>query len=1224
MTSVEIRQSFLDFFKSKGHTIVPSSSLMPDSPGLLFTNAGMNQFVPIFLNQRAPDVDKWPGAIPGKPTRATDTQKCIRAGGKHNDLEDVGLDTYHHTFFEMLGNWSFGDYFKKEAVEWAWELVTQKWGFPAKRLYATVYSPDKSKGDPSDFDQEASDFWAAKFTAAGLDPKVHIVHGNKKDNFWMMGETGPCGPCSELHVDLTPAGDTKGALVNKGDARCIEIWNLVFIQFNANPDGTFSPLPAKHVDTGMGFERVTGIMQNTKNFTDFTRTISNYETDIFRPLFDKIEKLSGKKYHSTLPKSSGSAVVPTAPVGVPPTESSAQAVYSKRRLPHFERPWAKYMVSFSTHERRQLSAAARDAVLKCLLFGHEGHRYQLYAACVMPDHVHFLFEPQIKEQDKEGKPVFWSLVELLRSIKSFTAHEINTLEKTSGQVWENESFDRMIRGDADLEEKFHYICRNPWDSGVVPPTENYPWLWTPDFSRSAVVPTAPVGVPPTESFPQKTAGRDAQQGDRDGRAPHSEEQIQIDIAFRVIADHIRTLSFSIADGILPGNNDRNYVLRRILRRAVRYGRTLGFHEPFFYKLVEVLAEKMGDVFPELRKKQSHVQEMIKMEEEAFNKTLDRGIEIFGAIAKMKEGLDRAAQEGLKIIRDYHQNESLRLGIPSRLQNLAVEIEELLINVDLDKVATPDEESFFYPFTSEILEANMRIKREFQPKMIPEATIKNLDDLVAMLEFAVQHYYTRKVISGGASFLLYDTYGFPLDLTELMARERGLTVDTAGFEKLMDEQRARARAAQKKEVIAASNIDTSHPTDFVGFEHLTATATILDTVNIKDKTAVTLDLSPLYAEMGGQVGDTGEIQAGGKIWHIVNTQKTANTFLHFLSDNDAPESGAKVELRVNVPRREAIQRHHSVTHLLHWALHEVVSTDATQKGSYVGPDKLTFDFSSAALDPSQVADVERLVNERILENAGVTWTEVPYAEVKGRKEIMQFFGEKYGDKVRVVQIGGKSGNLDGYSMELCGGTHTRATGEVGLFRILSESAVAAGIRRIEAVAGLRAYDKAREDAALISSVAGKVNSPVAELEKRVESLLAQQKDLEKQLKSAQQKQAAELARSLAAKAQTLGSTPAIIENLGAMDGDFLQSVADALKGHFKGVVVLGGSANQAVALIATVSPEFKSKWPAGKIIQAIAPVVGGRGGGKPDNARGGGKDVSKLDEALKKAAEMLKA
>ena len=300
------------------------------------------------------------------------------------------------------------------------------------------------------------------------------------------------------------------------------------------------------------------------------------------------------------------------------------------------------------------------------------------------------------------------------------------------------------------------------------------------------------------------------------------------------------------------------------------------------------------------------------------------------------------------------------------------------------------------------------------------------------------------------------------------------------------------------------------------------------------------------------------------------------------------------------------------------MHEVVSADATQKGSYVGPDKLTFDFSSTALDPEQVADVEKLVNERILENAGVTWTEVPYAEVKGRKDIMQFFGEKYGDLVRVVQIGGKNGSLDGYSMELCGGTHTRATGEVGLFRILSESAVAAGIRRIEAV------DKAREDSALISSIAGKVNSPVAELEKRVESLLAQQKDLEKQLKAAQQKQAVELAGALAAKAQTLGSTPAIIENMGAADGDFLQTVVDALKGHFKGVVVLGGSANQAVSLVASVSREFTSKWQAGKIIQAIAPIVGGRGGGRPDNARGGGKDVLKLDEALKKAADFLKA
>src|SRR6266478_1151806 len=415
MSSAEIRQSFLDFFKSKGHTIVPSSSLLPDSPNLLFTNAGMNQFVPIFLGQRTPDVDKWPGAISGLPTRAADTQKCIRAGGKHNDLEDVGMDTYHHTFFEMLGNWSFGDYFKKEAIEWAWELITDLYKFPKGRLYATVYSPDTKQGDPSEFDQQAYDFWEEKFRAAGLDPKVHIVHGNKKDNFWMMGETGPCGPCSEIHVDLTLEGNTRGELVNKGDPRCIEIWNLVFIQFNANPDGTFSPLPAKHVDTGMGFERLTSFIQCTNGFTDFTRTISNYETDIFRPIFDAIEKLSGKKYSSTLPP-------------------------------------------------------------------------------------------------------------------------------------------------ADL------------------------------------------------------AKIDSQQS--------------TDVAFRVLADHIRTLSFAIADNIQPGNTDRKYVLRRILRRAVRYGRTLGFHEPFFYKLVTVLSDTMGRVFPEILQKQDHIEEVIRSEEDAFNKTLDRGIEIF--------------------------------------------------------------------------------------------------------------------------------------------------------------------------------------------------------------------------------------------------------------------------------------------------------------------------------------------------------------------------------------------------------------------------------------------------------------------------------------------------------------------------------------------------------------------------------------------------------------------
>jgi len=900
MTSAQIRQSFLDFFREKQHSIVPSSSLMPDSPNLLFTNAGMNQFVPFFLGQKAPDVSKWAGAHPGSDLRAADTQKCIRAGGKHNDLDDVGLDTYHHTMFEMLGNWSFGDYFKKEAIDWAWELVIDRWKFPADRFYATIYNPEV--GDPASRDEEAWNFWAEKFRSVGLDPSVHIVNGNKKDNFWMMGETGPCGPCSELHVDLTPAGDTGGALVNKGSADCIEIWNLVFIQFNANPDGTFSPLPARHVDTGMGFERVTSIIQGTKNLTDFASAhISNYETDIFRPVFDELEKLSGKTYGSTLP------------------------------------------VSGSTGDTEQ--------------------------------------------------------------------------EKT-------------------------------------------------------------------------------------------------DVAFRVIADHIRTLTFAIGDGIQPGNTDRNYVLRRILRRAVRYGRSLGFRAPFFHKLVDVLARTMGDVFPEIRAKQKHIEDVLKIEEESFNKTLDRGIELFNEAAAMGN------------------------------------------------------------------------------------------------------------ITGAFAFKLYDEQGFPLDLTELMARERGLTVDTEGFNTLMEAQRARARAAQKKQVIALSEIETTTPTVFTGYDSLTDTAGVLEVLTIKDRPAVILDRTPCYAEMGGQVGDTAEITRGGQLWRVANTQKTGNTWLHLLDSADAPNVGDEVQISVNATRRAAIQRHHTVTHLLHWALHEVVSPEATQKGSAVSPEKLTFDFNSAPLTPEQVRDIEKLVNERILDNARVSWTEVPYTDVRGRADIMQFFGDKYGDTVRVVQIGGTPAKLDGYSMELCAGTHTRATGEIGLFRILAESAIAAGVRRIEAVAGLEAAALTKSEARRLHDIAGLLNAPAAEIEKKIEALLAQQKELEKNLKAARSKEAAASAKDLAAKAETLNGIPFLAANLGAVDGDHLQAVLDALKPNFDGVTVLAGSASNAVSLAASVSPAFTSKIQAGKIIQSIAPIVGGKGGGKPDAARGGGKDTSKIPEALAAAKSLL--
>ena len=916
-TAAQIRQSFLDFFKEKQHTIVPSDNVGYTSRdgARIFTNAGMNQFVPIFLGERSADVDTWPGVLhKGLPTRAADTQKCIRAGGKHNDLEDVGLDTYHHTLFEMLGNWSFGDYFKKEAISWAWELVIERWKFPPTRVYATIYQPDKSKGDPADRDQEAWEIWAEKFRSIGLDPEIHIVNGNKKDNFWMMGDTGPCGPCTEIHVDLTPgprdldeARQREGRkLVNGSDASCIEIWNNVFIQYNATPEGTFEPLPAKHVDTGMGFERVCSIIQGTKNFTDFeSAKISNYDTDVFKPIFDELTKMSGKTYQSTLPKAN-----------------------------------------------------------------EQGH--------------------------------------------------------------------------------------------VIPVTE----------------------------------------------------QEKIDVAFRVIADHIRTLSFAIADGIQPGNSDRNYTLRRILRRAVKYGRTLDFKEPFFYKLVDVLAAQMGDVFPELRAKKEQIKSVLKIEEESFNRTLDKGIALF----------EETANAG-----------------------------------------------------------------------------KNID--------------------GAFAFKLYDEQGFPLDLTELLARERGLKVDVEGFNKLMEEQRERAREAGKKnkQVVSVSEIETKAPTKFIGYDNLEADVKVLEVVEMKDKTAVVLDVSTCYAEMGGQIGDAGQLILGANTYPITATTKVGNTWLHFLGGDEAPPVDATVKLAVDVPRRHAIERHHTVTHILHWALHEVVSKDATQKGSSVTPEKLTFDFNSAALTAQQLADIERLVNERIVANDPVSWSEVPYVEAKANNGIMALFGEKYGDLVRVVQIGGQPHKLDGWSMELCGGTHTRYTGEIGLFRLVGEGAVAAGVRRIEAIAGLEAYNAAKADADLLKLLAGKVSAQgAADLEKKLDQILTQQKELEKALKAAQQREASGKAKDLLATADN----NVLIANLGDVDADYTMAVNDALKGQFGGIIVLAATGGGSVTLMANVGKEHQARVQAGKIIQTIAPIVGGKGGGKPDFARGGGKDVSKVDAALAEARKLV--
>ncbi len=996
-TAAQIRQSFLDFFKEKQHTIVPSDNVGYTSRdgARIFTNAGMNQFVPIFLGERSADVDTWPGVLhKGLPTRAADTQKCIRAGGKHNDLEDVGLDTYHHTLFEMLGNWSFGDYFKKEAISWAWELIIERWKFPPTRVFATIYQP--GKGDPAERDQEAWDIWAEKFRSIGLDPDIHIVNGNKKDNFWMMGDTGPCGPCTEIHIDLTPGAPNldedrqrAGALlVNGSDASCIEIWNNVFIQYNANPDGSFVPLPAQHVDTGMGFERVCSIIQGTKNFTDFeTAKISNYDTDVFKPIFDELTKLSGKTYASTLPKAN-----------------------------------------------------------------EQGH--------------------------------------------------------------------------------------------VVPVTE----------------------------------------------------QEKIDVAFRVIADHLRTLSFAIADGIQPGNSDRNYTLRRILRRAVKYGRTLEFKEPFFYKLVDTLATQMGDVFPEVRTKKEQIKSVLKLEEEAFNRTLDRGLQLF-------------------------ENETLwaelRLGgVTEEATKYQIDSEDRLVLTNPNNQGGKP-----YPITKDTAS---KYYFEGRPRLGREEFINKHSAYFNHVYEKIHACPALKVFPGEVAFQLYDTYGFPLDLTELLARERGLTVDTAGFEKLMEEQKERAREAGKKnkQVVSVSEIETKAPTKFIGYDNLEADVRVLEVVEMKDKTAVVLDVSTCYAEMGGQIGDAGQLILGANTYPISSTTKVGNTWLHFLEGDEAPAVDTTVKLIVDAPRRHAIERHHTVTHILHWALHEVVNKDATQKGSSVTPDKLTFDFNSAALTAQQIADIERLVNERIVANDPVSWTEVPYVEAKANNGIMALFGEKYGDLVRVVQIGGQRNKLDGWSMELCGGTHTRSTGEIGLFRLVSESAVASGVRRIEAIAGLEAYNAARADAELLKLLAGKVSAQgAADLEKKLDQILTQQKELEKALKAAQQREASLKAKDLIAKAIINNS---IIVNLGDVDADYAVGVAEALKGTFNGIVVLAATGGGSVALIASVAKEHQGKVQAGKIIQSIAPIVGGKGGGKPDFARGGGKDVTKADAALAEARKLIGA
>lgn len=887
MKSEEIRKSFLDFFHSKKHEVVSSAPLLPESPNLLFTNAGMNQFVPYFLgDQHAPF------------SRATDTQKCIRAGGKHNDLEDVGFDTYHHTFFEMLGNWSFGDYFKTEAIQWAWELLVDVWKFPPERLYATVYKPED--GDPADFDQDAHNIWSEIFESANLDPDVHIVTGCKKDNFWMMGETGPCGPCSELHFDLTPNGDSEGKLVNTDSHLCIEIWNLVFIQFNADREGNFLPLSAKHVDTGMGFERVAAVIQSTNSFTDFSKPTSNYDTDVFSPVFEEIEQLSGKKYQSTLPE----------------------------------------------------------------------------------------------------------------------------LGKTSNK------------------------------------------------------------------------------------------QEEIDVAFRVIGDHLRALCFSIADGIVPGNTDRNYVLRRILRRGVRYGRTLGFEKPFFHLLAPVLIKQMDSVFPEIRKRENLILKTLQSEESSFNKTLDRGIELF----------------------------------------------------------------------------NRKMKKLSSGEKIP----------------------------GEFAFKLYDTFGFPLDLTELLARENGAEVESSGFNEQMDAQKKRARDAHKSvDILVSESNDTEDATEFVGYDTQNLCdykSSCKEMIKIEGDAYLIFEKSPFYAEMGGQKGDTGTVFINNQSLIITDVIKDAHgRFLHKLKTLplDKTLSGGAT-LSVDLMRRQSIQIHHTATHILHWALREVLGDHVKQAGSLVEPDRLRFDFSHfEGVTDEQLEQIEIIANEKILINDSVESYEVPFSEKPA--DVIAFFGDKYGKTVRVV-------NLGGWSQELCGGTHVSTAAEIGSIRVTNESAISAGNRRIEAVAGKAAYHWANLRIAQINQLVRQLACKPEELIDRINQLQIKNKDFEKKIRSFSQKNQAGLADELIKNKIDLSGIwliRAFVDNLSP--NELRPLAAQISKRIGPSIVVLASENNHKCGLICICSPEaIVAGHAAGKIVGDLAKNLGGKGGGKPDFAMGGapvGKGINKALESL---------
>jgi alanyl-tRNA synthetase len=858
MGSAELRAAFLDFFKGHGHVIVPSSSLVPgNDPTLLFTNAGMVQFKDVFL-----------GKDPRSYTRAASSQRCVRAGGKHNDLENVGYTARHHTFFEMLGNFSFGDYFKREAIRYAWDFVTGTLGIPAERLWVTVYEEDDG----------AAEIWLKEI---GVDPGRFTRMG-LKSNFWSMGDTGPCGPCSEIFYDHGPGieGGPPGSPNEDGD-RYVEIWNLVFMQFDRAGDGTMTPLPKPSVDTGMGLERIAAVMQGVH---------SNYDIDLFRHLITAATQLTG----ATDPKSS---------------------------------------------------------------------------------------------------------------------------------------------------------------------------------------------------------------------------------SLRVIADHIRACSFLVADGVLPSNEGRGYVLRRIIRRAIRHGFMLGQREPFFHALVPVLDEEMGGAYPELRTQRAHIERVLRQEEERFAETLAQGMALLdGAIGKLSG------------------------------------------------------------------------------RQIPGETV----------------------------FRLYDTFGFPLDLTNDIARERGLTIDEAGFETAMDAQRSRARAASKFGVDLGGGMKVEGETKFTGYESERGTGRVtglfrgtepVQELRAGEEGQIVLDATPFYAESGGQVGDRGALVGGEARFAVTDTQKVGKAHVHAgRVESGTLRVGAEMTAAVDHEQRQATRLNHTATHLLHAALRKVLGTHVTQKGSLVSPERLRFDFAHySAVAPDELREIERLVNAEIRANAAAETRLMKFDEAVAAG-AMALFGEKYDDEVRVLRVGE-------FSTELCGGTHASRAGDIGMFRIVSEGGIAAGVRRIEAVTGDAALRFVVETDEKLRDVAGVLKATRDDVEDKVRQLVERSRRLEKEIAQLRDKLASGQGRDLAADAATIGSAKVIATQVEGADAAALRNAVDQLKSRLGSSIVVLGSVDAAgkALLIAGVTADLTGKVKAGELVNFVAQQVGGKGGGRADLAQAGGAQPENLDRALASVA-----